>query len=70
MAAMRLEQVQRFILAKKIFWGYCTLKYQNPSSFACLMLIRAIVIFTPLGKQKKSKLNSNDVEKREKTLKK
>ena len=22
MAAMRLEQVQRFILAKKIFWGY------------------------------------------------
>ena len=26
-------------------------KYQNPSSFACLMLIRAIVIFTPLGIQ-------------------
>ena len=22
MAAMRFEQVQRFILAKKIFWGY------------------------------------------------
>ena len=22
MAAMRLEQVKRFILAKKIFWGY------------------------------------------------
>ena len=22
MAAMRLEQVQRFILGKKIFWGY------------------------------------------------
>ena len=26
-------------------------KYQNPSGFACLMLIRAIVIFNPLGKQ-------------------
>ena len=26
-------------------------KYQNPSGFACLMLIRAIVIFTPLGIQ-------------------
>ena len=36
-------------------------KYQNPSGFACLMLIRTIVIFTPLGIQnlnKKSKLNS------------
>ena len=22
MAAMRFEQVQRFIIAKKIFWGY------------------------------------------------
>ena len=26
MAAMRFEQVQRFILAKKIFWGYGHLK--------------------------------------------
>ena len=26
-------------------------KYQNPSGFAYLMLIRAIVIFTPLGIQ-------------------
>ena len=26
-------------------------KYQNPSGFACLMLIRAIVIFTTLGIQ-------------------
>ena len=28
---------------------YC--KFQNPSGFACLMLIRAVVIFTPLGIQ-------------------
>ena len=26
-------------------------KYQNPSGFACVMLIRTIVIFTPLGIQ-------------------
>ena len=26
-------------------------KYQNPLGFACLVLIRAIVIFTPLGIQ-------------------
>ena len=26
-------------------------KYQNPLGFACLMLIGAIVIFTPLGIQ-------------------
>ena len=36
-------------------------KYQNPAGFACFMLIRAIVIFTPLGIQnlneKKNKLN-------------
>ena len=37
-------------------------KYQNPSGFACLMLIRAIVIFYPIGNtkfkyEKKNKLN-------------
>ena len=36
-------------------------KYQNPSGFSCLMLIRAIVIFTSLGIQnlnkKKNKLD-------------
>ena len=35
-------------------------KYQNPSGFACLILTRAIVIFTPLGIQnlnKKRKAN-------------
>ena len=35
-------------------------KNQNPSGFACLMLIRAIAIFTPLGIQnlkKKRKTN-------------
>ena len=35
-------------------------KYQNPSGFACLMLIRPIVIFTPQGIQnlnKKRKTN-------------
>ena len=30
-------------------------KYKNPSGFACLMLIRAIVIFTPLGIQNLNK---------------
>ena len=30
-------------------------KFQNPSDFACLMLIRAIVIFTPLGIQNLNK---------------
>ena len=29
MAAMRLEQVQRFILAKQIFWGYGHFKQQR-----------------------------------------
>ena len=28
MAAMRFQQVQRFILAKKIFWGWGTLKFK------------------------------------------
>ena len=35
-------------------------KYQNPSGFACFMLIRAIIIFAPLGVQnlnKKRKTN-------------
>ena len=37
-------------------------KYQNPSGFACLMLIRAIVIFFPSGNtkfkyEKKNELN-------------
>ena len=30
-------------------------KYQNPSGTACLMLMRAIVIFTPLGIQNVNK---------------
>ena len=39
-------------------------KYQNPTCFACLVLIRAIVIFTLLGiqilikKRKTNQLNS------------
>ena len=39
-------------------------KYQNPSDFACLMLIKAIVIFTRLGIQnlnKKRRTNWNVV---------
>ena len=34
-------------------------KYQNPSGFACLMLIRAIVIFTPPGIQNLNKKKKN-----------
>ena len=30
-------------------------KSQNPSGFACLMLLRAIAIFTPLGMQNLNK---------------
>ena len=32
MAAMRFEQVQRFISAKKIFWGYGHFKLKNSRS--------------------------------------
>ena len=32
MAAMRFEQVQRFILAKKIFWGYVHFKLMLKST--------------------------------------
>ena len=36
MAAMRLQQVQRFILAKKIFWGLEHLKKTFPTTINCV----------------------------------
>ena len=44
-------------------------KYQNPSGFAFLMLIRAIVVFTPKFKyEKKNKLNCGSCSHRENCL--
>ena len=53
------REFEQLLIVNLMFWGlkfFCCFsggsndaKYQNPSGFACLMLIRAIAIFTPLG---------------------
>ena len=37
-------------------------KYQNPSGFACLMPVRAIVIVTPLGIQNLDKIRRKKLD--------
>ena len=49
MAAMHLEQVQRFILAKKIFWGYghfdkITQKFTAPCLQVCTFVHKRLSI--------------------------
>ena len=49
MAAMRFEQVQRFILAKKIFWGYGHFNSRFSHDVTTAMLV-------PLNKEKAAML--------------
>ena len=44
MAAIRLEQVQRFILAKKIFWGYGHFKQGSRMHTSRLLTIAACTL--------------------------
>ena len=54
MAAMRFEQVQRFILARKIFWG--EVHFKSVLISAICKQCAVCSYHTPKGKEKKRRL--------------